>query len=123
MITRHSITLILSAISLVCFNANVFAQYQLRTQFGDTLTCKYRAEGIFAIWWDAKYDHDIDAGFVLDSLLSIQAISLNELGLQNPPNPGDGYYYNVYLHHGNDDLYPSGWGNGQGRLVSVDSLR
>lgn len=116
MFKRHTIAIILTVLPSL-FSSNVLAQYQLRTEFGDTLTCEYRTEGIFAVWWDAKYDHFDDAGFVIDSLLSIQAVSVNELGLQNPPNPGAGYYYNVYLHHGSDDLYPSGWGNGQGTDV------
>ena len=34
--------------------------------------------------------------------------------MRDPPNPGKGFYYNVYIHHGDDDLFPSGWGMGQG---------
>jgi len=34
--------------------------------------------------------------------------------MKDPPNPGSGFYYNVYIHHGEDDLFPSGWAMGQG---------
>jgi len=34
--------------------------------------------------------------------------------MKDPPNPGSGFYYNVYIHHGDDDLFPSGWAMGQG---------
>ncbi len=111
---RHSFAISLSIIFILCLISNVFGQYQLRTEFGDTLTCNYRTKGIFAVWWDQKYDYYNDAGHVIETLLSVQSACLNELGMQDPPNPGAGYYYNVYIHHGSDDLYPADWGNGQG---------
>jgi hypothetical protein len=42
---------------------------------------------------------------------------LNDLAMQDPPNPQDGYYYNVYLHQ-SGDVFPNGWGNGQGTDIN-----
>jgi hypothetical protein len=47
-------------------------------------------------------------------LESIRRECLDELGMADPPNPAAGYYYNVYIHHGEDDDFPNGWANGQG---------
>ena len=39
---------------------------------------------------------------------------IGNLDMADPPNPGRGNYYNVYIHHNADDSYPSGWAQGQG---------
>lgn len=110
---KNKITIILFIFSLLV-SSDVFGQYQLHTEFGDTVSCNYRTGGIFAVWWDANFDHYEDAGEVIDDLMFIRDICLNENGLQDPPNPGQGYYYNVYMHHPDDIFSPKGWGNGQG---------
>ena len=89
------------------------AQLELRTAFADTLLLDYRTDEIFVVWWDKNFDHFDDAGAVLDTMSTVRAKSLAH-GLMDPPNPAAGYYYNIYLHHGVDDVFPSGWGNGQG---------
>jgi len=71
-------------------------------------------EGIFAIWWDPRFDHTTDAPILFEILEDIREDCLNNLSMQDPPNPAAGYYYNVYIHHGADDLLPDEWGNGQG---------
>ena len=38
--------------------------------------------------------------------------------MSDPPNPSNGFFYNVYIHHdqdqGDQDLFPNGWAYGQG---------
>ena len=72
--------------------------------------------------WDPKFDHESDAQplyeilnlirfetFTSMSLLDEKAKMvlhysrddcLANLGMADPPNPGQGYFYNVYIHHG-----------------------
>jgi len=86
----------------------------LRTEFGSETALRVETDGIFAIWWDPKFDHENDLSTMFKWLNEIRADSIINLGMQDPPNPGAGYFYNVYIHHGNQDLLPEGWGNGQG---------
>ena len=88
--------------------------YALRTEFGSVDTLEVVTESIFAIWWDPKFDHTADAPAMFEQLERIRRDCLDNLGMRDPPNPENGYYYNVYIHHGADDLFPQGWGNGQG---------
>ena len=71
-------------------------------------------DGIFAIWWYPEFDHAEEAVALGEQLQDIRARCLTELGMADPPNPAAGFYYNVYIHHGSDDAFPEGWGNGQG---------
>ena len=36
------------------------SKLQLRTAFGSTNILKVKTQGIFAIWWDPKFDHEAD---------------------------------------------------------------
>ena len=87
---------------------------QLRTEFGSLNTLKVKTQGIFAIWWDPKFEHEADLPQLFSWLEKIRKDCIENLGMADPPNPAAGYYYNVYIHHGKDDLLPEGWGNGQG---------
>lgn len=85
-----------------------------QTEFGSMETLEVLTDGIFAIWWDPAFDHAADTTMMFAQLNEIRNDCLDNLGMADPPNPAAGYYYNVYIHHGPDDLFPEGWGNGQG---------
>ena len=86
----------------------------VQTYYGTPDTLSLFKKNIFAIWWDPAHDHSADAEPLADILTSIRDDCLSNLGMMDPPNPGKGFFYNVYIHHGEDDLFPSGWGMGQG---------
>lgn len=86
----------------------------LRTAWGSEETLEVVTDGIYAIWWDPRFDHAADAVAMFDQLHRIRRECLDELGMADPPNPAAGYYYNVYIHHGEDDDFPAEWVNGQG---------
>ncbi|MEN1785406.1 MAG: DUF6055 domain-containing protein [Bacteroidota bacterium] len=94
--------------------ATDIAKLQLRTAFGTTETLQVVTDDIFAIWWDPRFDHSKDTDEMFALLKSIRTKCLKDLGLADPPNPFMGYYYNIYIHHGPEDLFPEEWGNGQG---------
>jgi len=84
------------------------------THWGDTDSLDHITGDIFAIWWEKKFDHEEDARTLLSSLSQIREDCLSNLGMSDPPNPGRGNFYNVYIHHNQDDMFPSGWALGQG---------
>jgi len=86
----------------------------LRTVFGDPEELNLWIDGIFAVWWEPQFDHADDAQLITTQLKAIRRDCLDNLGMLDPPNPAAGYYYNVYIHHGENDSFPEGWGNGQG---------
>ncbi len=90
-----------------------FAQYEINSVYGNLTDCDTLTQGIYIVWWDNNWDYSEDAQLLLDRMTEYRTACLTEFGMQDPPNPNDGYYYNVYLHRP-DDLFPSGWGNGQG---------
>ena len=90
------------------------SELSLRTAFGSINTLSVATNGIYAIWWDPKFDHSGDLDYMFQRLNEIRTDCIDNLAMADPPNPGAGYFYNVYIHHGEDDLLPSGWGNGQG---------
>jgi hypothetical protein len=89
-------------------------ELEFQTEFGSVDSLEVLTNGIFAIWWDPIYDHAADAAIMFAQLNVIRDDCLDNLGMADPPNPAAGFYYNVYIHHGADDLFPEGWGNGQG---------
>jgi hypothetical protein len=107
-----STVVLLSFVFLFLFYSESHA-YEILTQWGDTLTCDYRTQGGFIVWWDDQYDHYDEAGIMLDELIDIQNVCLNDYEMDDTPNIKDGYYYNVYIHR-SGDLYPDGWAMGQG---------
>merc|ERR1712106_935353 len=86
----------------------------VQTYYGTPDTLSLFTKNIFAIWWDPAHDHSGDAEPLADILIRIRDDCLLNLGMMDPPNPKKGFYYNVYIHHGEDDLFPSGWVMGQG---------
>lgn len=88
---------------------------KLRSLFADPQDVEVRTRGMWAVWWYPPFDHTADAEFILDRLQTVRCNAIDFLGMQDPPNPGRGFYYNVYIHHGVDDAFPDEWGNGQGR--------
>jgi len=86
----------------------------LQTYWGSEDTLSVATRGIFAIWWDPKFDHGEDAEPLFETLEYIRDDCLYNLGMADPPNPSAGFYYNVYIHHGDQDLFPNGWALGQG---------
>ena len=101
------------ALGLFFFNVNLNAQYTLLSQFGNLTECDTLSRGIFVVWWDKNWDYSDDAGRLLDTMLLYREQCLEELNMEDPPNPQAGFFYNVYLHHGGD-IFPDWWGNGQG---------
>merc|ERR1719348_88284 len=89
---------------------------ELRTQWGSVDTLSVYTWDIYAIWWDPAYDHYADAVSIADKLLVVRTDCLDNLGMRDPPNPEQGFYFNVYIHHqGNEiDPFPDGWALGVG---------
>ena len=89
-------------------------ELMLRSPFADEASFEVETRGIFAFWWDPRFDHSGDVDLMYERLETVRRESLDELGMADPPNPAAGYFYNVYIHHGEEDAFPNGWGNGQG---------
>ena len=81
---------------------------------GSQTTLSVQTGGIFAVWWDKKFSHTNDADFIISILQEARNECLTNLGLQDPPNGERGFYYNVYIHHYGEDLFPEHWWLGQG---------
>eukprot|EP00091_Calanus_sinicus_P014006 TRINITY_DN31241_c0_g1_i1.p1 TRINITY_DN31241_c0_g1~~TRINITY_DN31241_c0_g1_i1.p1 ORF type:complete len:134 (-),score=26.05 TRINITY_DN31241_c0_g1_i1:65-466(-) len=81
----------------------------LQTYWGSEDTLSVATRGIFAIWWDPVFDHGGDAEPLFEILDYIRDDCLYSLGMADPPNPSKGYFYIVYIHHGDQDLFPNGW--------------
>jgi hypothetical protein len=89
------------------------SQLTINSEFGNLIDCDTLTSGIYIVWWDNDWNYEDDASILLDYMNVYRDVCLNELNMQDPPNPIDGYYYNVYLHQ-QGDIFPDGWGNGQG---------
>lgn len=89
------------------------AQYTINAEYGNLTDCDTMTRGIYLVWWDNDWDYSADASEMLDSMIAYRTACLTEHGMQDPPNPTDGYFYNVYIHHG-ADIFPAWWANGQG---------
>ncbi len=89
------------------------AQFTINSYFGNLNDCDTLSRGIYLVWWDNDFDLEEEASLMLDSMMVYRQSCLNELNMEDPPNPQDGYYYNVYIHT-SGDIFPDGWGNGQG---------
>ncbi|MFT4537448.1 MAG: hypothetical protein ACI9P5_004833 [Saprospiraceae bacterium] len=103
--------------ALTCASATVKAQYVINDVFADLSECDTMTRGIFIVWWDSDFNYSAQADVLLDSMISYQNTCLNSLSMEDPPNPTDGYFYNVYIHvpgDADDIFLPNGWANGQG---------
>ncbi|MEM1338068.1 MAG: hypothetical protein AAF634_15275 [Bacteroidota bacterium] len=86
-----------------------------QTEFGSRETLEVAINGIFAIWWSPEFDHEDDVDQMFTYLNKVRTDCLEKYGMQDPPNPTSGYFYNVYIHHGQEEtVLPTYWGNGQG---------
>ncbi|MEM9463938.1 MAG: hypothetical protein AAGA90_01115 [Actinomycetota bacterium] len=70
-------------------------------------------EGHFAYWWDARFDSLEQAKSLAAVAAEVQA-DLSALGVGPPGAHAAGYYTNVFLHRGDDDVFPGFFGNGTG---------
>jgi hypothetical protein len=86
----------------------------LQTEFGSVNTLSVATDDIFAIWWDPAFNHADDLPIMFGWLKDIRKDCIENLNMADPPNPAAGFFYNLYIHHGQDDILPDGWGNGQG---------
>lgn len=93
------------------------AQFTILSEFGNLTECDTMSRGIFLVWWDNMQDLSTEADVMLDSMIVYRSCCLEELWMEDPPNPMDGYFYNVYLHQGGD-IFPDGWAMGQGTDVN-----
>ncbi len=115
-IKKIATTISLFVILLFSF-APVKAQFTINSVYGNLEECDTMTRGIYIVWWDNDFSFSTQVDVLLDSMNSYRNTCLNELLMSDPPNPIDGYYYNVYVHvpgNTNDIFYPYGWGNGQG---------
>lgn len=96
------------------------SQYSIQSEYGNLTECDTMTNGFFIVWWDNSFNYSAIADELLDSLISYRDICLTSLGMEDPPNPAAGHYYNVYIHTPGDpnDIFSSnGWGVGQGTDV------
>ncbi|MEM9365304.1 MAG: dockerin type I domain-containing protein [Planctomycetota bacterium] len=96
-------------------NTNPFNLQIDAGQTGTTEGFEVRTNGIFAVWWDptaGPIDPGADAVFAL--LEEVREDAMNNLGFSDPPNPEAGYFFNVFVHRGEDDRFPNFFGNGVG---------
>ncbi len=88
-------------------------EYEIQSEFGDASSCDYVSQGIFLVWWDNSNDLTQEANILLDSMAVYRDACLGSLKMQDPPNPQDGFFFNVYLHEPGD-VFPDGWACGVG---------
>lgn len=89
---------------------------RIESQYANISDHGYVTAGIFAIWWDKKYDMLSEAKIMLDDLEEIRQKAL-DLWMGDPPNVNRGVYTNIYLHTGSkvgDSWANNGWGAGVG---------
>lgn len=97
------------------------AQYSIKSTKGDLSKCDTLTKSIFIVWWDrSKGYSETDISNMLDSIVSYRADCI-KLGMQDPPNPGKGFYYNVYLWGPGDFFATNGMG-GMGQGTDENSL-
>lgn len=96
------------------FTQQATAQYTTNDVFADENETINMSRDIFVVWWDNDFDYTNEVDALLDQMIAYKAICINQLNMQNPPNPIDGYYFNVYLHGDGGYFDTNGWGNGVG---------
>ena len=60
----------------------------LQTNWGSTDELTVVTKSIFAVWWYQQFDHASDADVLLEKLIEVRSDCLNNLGMEDPPNPG-----------------------------------
>ena len=105
-------TIIIPLLLIVSLQIN--AQYTINDVFSDTNETTNMTRDIFVVWWDNDFDYTEEVDVMLDQMIIYKNICLSQLGMVNPPNVIDDFYFNVYL-HGDGGFYDTnGWGNGVG---------
>lgn len=89
------------------------AQFEVKSRYGNYTDFDTLTRGPFIVWWQNDRDFSAAASELLDTMMVLRELCLNEYRMQDPPNPRDGFFYNIYIHRG-DDQFPEQWGNGQG---------
>jgi hypothetical protein len=95
-------------------NCEIAPSLTLQTAYGSLNTLEVVTDDIFAIWWDPAFDHSADVETMFKWLKEIRTDCKTNLGMADPPNIPAGHFFNVYIHHGTDDLFPNEWNNGVG---------
>lgn len=107
----------ISLFLLLLSATGIRAQFTVNSVYGNFADCDTMSRGIFLVWWDKDFSYGSQVDVLLDSMLSYRDVCLNDLQMLDPPNPLNGYYYNIYIHTpGNaaDIFNGLGWANGQG---------
>lgn len=106
------------SIALSIFSSTtVKAQYTINNVYGNLTDCDTMTRGIYIVWWDKDFNYATQVSTLLDSMVHYRSICLNNLYMMDPPNPLNGFFYNIYIHtpgNTNDIFNTYGWGNGQG---------
>uniref|UniRef100_A0A7S1BDQ9 Peptidase M60 domain-containing protein n=1 Tax=Corethron hystrix TaxID=216773 RepID=A0A7S1BDQ9_9STRA len=51
---------------------------------------------------------------MIQRLNNVRKISIQSFKMKDPPQKATGYYYNIYIHHDGEDMFPKEWAVGQG---------
>lgn len=97
------------------------AQYSIKSTKGDLNACDTLTKNIFVIWWDKSKGYSkVDFSRLLDSIVSYRNDCI-QYGMQDPPNPGKGFFYNVYM-WGPGDFFAANGIGGMGQGTDENSL-
>ncbi|MEM7324919.1 MAG: hypothetical protein AAF531_17665 [Actinomycetota bacterium] len=69
--------------------------------------------GSFAYWWDSRFDTLAQARNLASVVEEVEA-DLATLGVGGPGARAAGYFTNIFIHRGDDDVFPGYFGNGTG---------
>lgn len=70
-------------------------------------------QGVFAYWWDSSFDISSEIP-AFANVVDEVATDLANYGVGNPLAYGAGQYANIYIHRGDDDVFPAVFSNGTG---------
>ena len=104
---------VLAFILILIISESKVSALEIRTLYGSTTTCDHIKDDIFVVWWDKQKDYREGAATVLNSLIETRKFCRDTFGMKDPKGT-DKYYYNVYLHDNEPDIFPKGWSQAQG---------
>ncbi len=110
---KYPFRIVFSLLITLFLYTKAHSQYTINSEYGNLTECDTVTSGIYIVWWDNNWDRQAEAELLLSYMNNYRDVCLNDLAMQDPPNPTDGYYYNVYLHQ-SGDIFPDEWANGQG---------
>jgi len=90
---------------------------QIQNSYGDANNLQYRTGDNFVVWWDARWDDNYYARYVLNWAEYAWKRTV-DAGMQ-PPSGHEQTYINIYIHHitahgGPKDGFDDAWGQGVG---------